>query len=69
MHSKTMPTACLSDTLRESERKAFERLKTELARAFATPDDSYRPLSASKVIARNNRYQEECPEQPSSISS
>lgn len=27
-----------------SERKAFDRLKAELTRAFAEPDDSYRPL-------------------------
>lgn len=36
-----------------SEREAFERLKAELARSFPAPDDSYRPLSASEVIARN----------------
>ncbi len=36
-----------------SEREAFERLKAELERAFAAPEDSYRPLSASGVIARN----------------
>ncbi len=36
-----------------SERVAFERLKAELARAFTAPDDSYRPLSAAEVIARN----------------
>ncbi len=36
-----------------SEREAFERLKAELERAFAAPDGSYRPLSASDVIARN----------------
>ena len=36
-----------------SERAAFERLKAELERAFAAPEDSYRPLSASDVIARN----------------
>ena len=36
-----------------SERVAFERLKAELARAFATPDDSYQSLSAAEVIARN----------------
>lgn len=36
-----------------SEREAFERLRAELARAFAAPDSSYRPLSASEVIARN----------------
>lgn len=53
MHSKTTRTVCVGDTLRGSEREAFERLKAELARAFAMPDDSYRPLSASEVIARN----------------
>ena len=36
-----------------SEREAFERLKAELARAFAAPDDSYHPLSAADIIARN----------------
>ena len=36
-----------------TEREAFDRLKAELARAFAAPDDSYHPLSASDVIARN----------------
>ena len=36
-----------------SEREAFERLRAELTRAFAAADDSYRPLPASEVIARN----------------
>ncbi len=36
-----------------SEREAFERLKAELARAFAASDDSYHPLSAADIIARN----------------
>ena len=36
-----------------SEREAFDRLKAELTRAFAAPDDSYHVLSASDVIARN----------------
>ncbi|MXZ27149.1 MAG: addiction module antitoxin [Gammaproteobacteria bacterium] len=40
-----------------SEHEAFERLKAELTRAFAAPEKSFRPLSASKVIARNK----ECP--------
>ena len=35
------------------EREAFERLKAELTRAFAAPDDSYHLLSASDVIDRN----------------
>ncbi len=36
-----------------TEREAFERLKAELARAFAAPEDSYRPLTAAEVVARN----------------
>ena len=36
-----------------SEQEAYERLKAELARAFAAPDSSFRPLSAADVIARN----------------
>lgn len=36
-----------------SEREAFDRLKAELERAFAASDDSYLPLSAAEVIARN----------------
>ena len=36
-----------------AERVAFERLKAELARAFAEPDASFHPLSAAEVIARN----------------
>ena len=35
-----------------SEQEAFDRLKAELERAFAAPDDSYRELSAADVIAR-----------------
>jgi antitoxin ParD1/3/4 len=35
------------------ERDAFERLKAELGRAYAAPEDSYRPLTAAEVIARN----------------
>lgn len=35
------------------EREAFERLTAELTRSFAAPEDSYRPLSAAEVIARN----------------
>ncbi|QEL24544.1 addiction module antitoxin [Bosea sp. F3-2] len=35
------------------EREAFERLKAELTHAFAAPDESYRPLTAAEVIARN----------------
>lgn len=35
------------------EREAFDRLKSELAQAFAAPEDSYRPLTAAEVITRN----------------
>ena len=35
------------------EQETFDRLKAELTRAFAAPDASYHPLSASDVIARN----------------
>lgn len=36
-----------------AEQEVFERLKAELAHAFAAPDASYRPLTAARVIARN----------------
>lgn len=36
-----------------AEREAFERLKAELARAFAAPESSYQPMTAADVIARN----------------
>lgn len=36
-----------------AEREAFDRLKAELTRAFAAPEESYRPLTAADVIARN----------------
>lgn len=36
-----------------SEREAFDRLKAEFARAFAAPDESFHPLSATDVIVRN----------------
>jgi antitoxin ParD1/3/4 len=38
-----------------AEQEAFERLKAELTRAFATPESSYRPLKAADVIARNKK--------------
>ena len=38
-----------------SEREAFDRLKAELERAFAAPDDTYLALSAADVIAKNKR--------------
>lgn len=36
-----------------SEREVFDRLKAELERAFAAPDDTYRALSAADVFARS----------------
>jgi putative addiction module CopG family antidote len=36
-----------------AERESFDRLKAELTRAFAAPEDSYKPLTAAEVIARN----------------
>ena len=38
-----------------SERETFDRLKAELERAFAAPDDTYLALSAADVIAKNKR--------------
>jgi putative addiction module CopG family antidote len=35
------------------EQEAFDRLKAELTRAFAAPDESYVALTAAEVIARN----------------
>ena len=35
------------------EQQAFDRLKAELAHAFAAPEVAYRPLTAADVIARN----------------
>jgi putative addiction module CopG family antidote len=35
------------------EQETFERLKAELARAYAAPESSYQPLTAADVIARN----------------
>lgn len=36
-----------------AEREGFERLKAELERAFAAPEQSYGTLTAVEVIARN----------------
>ena len=36
-----------------AEEQAFERLKAELTLAFAAPEASYAPLTASDVIQRN----------------
>jgi Arc/MetJ-type ribon-helix-helix transcriptional regulator len=38
-----------------TEAEQFDRLKAELARAFAAPQSSYGPLGADAVIARNRR--------------
>ncbi len=35
------------------EQAAFDRLKAELAHAFAAPEAHYKPLTADEVIARN----------------
>jgi antitoxin ParD1/3/4 len=36
-----------------AEAEAFKRLKAELTRAFAAPEEMYKPLTAAEVIARN----------------
>ena len=36
-----------------AEQESFNRLKAELTRAFAAPEESYRQLTAAEVIARN----------------
>lgn len=36
-----------------AEAEALDRLGAELTRAFAAPEESYRPLTAAEVIARN----------------
>ena len=38
-----------------AEREAFDRLKAELNRAFAAPEESYKTVTATEVIARNRR--------------
>lgn len=38
-----------------AEREVFERLKAELALAFAAPESDYQPMTADEVIARNRR--------------
>ena len=40
-----------------AESEMFERLKAELVRAYAAPDNSYQPLDAGTVIRRNARSQ------------
>jgi len=39
----------------QREGEQFERLKAELTRAFAAPEESFEPLDADTVIARNRR--------------
>lgn len=39
--------------MERKEQQAFDRLKLELAHAFAAPETAYRPLTAADVIARN----------------
>jgi antitoxin ParD1/3/4 len=39
----------------QTEQVAFDRLRAELAHAFAAPESSYTPLTAAEVIARNKR--------------
>lgn len=36
-----------------TEQEALDRLKAELAHAYAAPESSYQPLAAAEVIARN----------------
>jgi Arc/MetJ-type ribon-helix-helix transcriptional regulator len=36
-----------------SEEQALERLKAELAHAFAAPESSYKALTVAEVVARN----------------
>ena len=47
----------VSDLIRRdkerAEKQALDRLKAELAHAFAAPESSYESLTAAHVIARN----------------
>jgi putative addiction module CopG family antidote len=36
-----------------AEQEAFNRLKAELTHAFAAREETYKPLTAAEVIARN----------------
>ena len=38
-----------------TEQQAFDRLKAELAHAFAAPESAYQPLTAADVMTRNRR--------------
>ena len=37
------------------EQERFVRLRAELGKAFAAPESSYKPLTATEVIARNKK--------------
>ena len=37
------------------EQERFVRLKAELDKAFAAPESSYKPVTATEVIARNKK--------------
>ena len=37
------------------EQERFVRLKAELGKAFAAPESSYKPVTATEVIARNRK--------------
>lgn len=39
--------------MERKEQQVFDRLKAELAHAFSSPEDTYQPLTAAEVIARN----------------
>jgi antitoxin ParD1/3/4 len=39
--------------MERKEQQAFDRLKADLAHAFAAPESAYKPLTAADVIARN----------------
>jgi len=41
--------------MERADSEAFERLKAELQRAFAAPDDSYQALDADTVIKRGRQ--------------
>jgi hypothetical protein len=43
----------LSAVVVANEAQALERLKAELAIAFAAPDSAYEPLDAETIILRN----------------
>lgn len=40
--------------MERKEQQVFDRLKAELAHAFAAPEEVYHPLTAAEVIARNS---------------